>query len=196
MTDITPAKLSKWTEGKNPLEARISVFRKIRDIPYAIMPELIHFQKYLDILKLNKGSCSPKHFLLADLLEGLGLTVFYSSWQFLWKDVPIEWPMELQKLVNEMPVNTHLALRVKIGDNFVLVDATMDPKLRTLGLPINDWDGKSDTLLPIQPLGEESWYSWEERKLLVPDFEEKSLVFYQKLNSWLEGIRKEGGINT
>ena len=196
MTDITPEKLSKWTGGRNPLEARISVFRKIRDIPYAIMPELIHSHKYLDILKLIKGSCSPKHFMLADLLEGLGLTVFYSSWQFLWKDLPIEWPVELQKLAKDMPVNTHLSLRVNIEDNFVLVDATLDPKLRTLGLPINNWDGKSDTFLPIQPLGEESWHSREERELIVPDFAEKSLVFYQQLNSWLEEVRREGEINT
>ena len=190
MPDIISKKFSQWTEGKNPLEARISVFQKIRDIPYAVIPEVVHPQKYLDILKLNKGSCSPKHFLLADLLERLGITIFYSVWQFLWKDVPIEWPMELQKLANEMPVNTHLALRVDIGDNFILVDATLDPKLRTLGLPINDWDGNSDTLLPIQPLGDEAWYSREERELIVPDFEEKSLVFYRELNSWLEEVRE------
>ncbi len=83
MPDIISEKLSRWTKGQNPLEARISVFRKIRDIPYAIIPEVIHPQKYLDILKINKGSCSPKHFLLADLLERLGLTIFYSVWQFL-----------------------------------------------------------------------------------------------------------------
>lgn len=190
MPDIISEKLSRWTKGQNPLEARISVFRKIRDIPYAIIPEVIHPQKYLDILKINKGSCSPKHFLLADLLERLGLTIFYSVWQFLWKDIPIEWPLELKKLVEEMPVNTHLALRVEIGDEFVLVDATLDPKLKILGLPINDWAGKSDTLLPIQPLGEEIWHSREEREVMVPDFEERSLVFYQKLNSWMEKVRR------
>ena len=190
MSDIISEKLSRWTTGQNPLEARISVFRKIRDIPYAIIPEVIHPQKYLDILKINKGSCSPKHFLLADLLERLGLTIFYSVWQFLWKDIPIEWPLELKKLVEEMPVNTHLALRVKIEDEFVLVDATLDPKLKILGLPINDWDGKGNTLLPIQPLGEESWHSREEREAMVPDFEEKSLSFYQKLNYWMEKVRK------
>ncbi|MFC1969976.1 hypothetical protein ACFLVV_02015 [Chloroflexota bacterium] len=192
MPDIISEKLSLWTEGQNSLEARISVFRKIRDIPYAIIPEVIHPQKYLDILKINKGSCSPKHFLLADLLERLGLTIFYSVWQFLWKDIPIEWPLELKKLVEEMPINTHLALRVNIEDDFVLVDATLDPKLKILGLPINDWDGKSDTLLPIQPLGEEVWHSREEREVMVPNFEEMSLVFYQKLNSWMEKVRRGG----
>lgn len=192
MPDIISEKLSQWTKGQNPLEARISVFRKIRDIPYAIIPEIIHSQKYLDILKINKGSCSPKHFLLADLLERLGLTIFYSVWRFLWKDVPIEWPLELKKLAGEMPINTHLALRVKVEDKFVLVDATLDPKLKILGLPINDWDGKGDTLLPIQPLGEEIWHSKEERELMLPDFEEGFLVFYQKLNFWLEKVRKGG----
>ena len=190
MPDFISEKLSQWTKGQNPLEARISVFRKIRDIPYAIIPEVIHPQKYLDILKISKGSCSPKHFLLADFLERLGLTIFYSVWQFFWKDIPIEWPLELKKLIEEMPINTHLALRVKIEDEFVLVDATLDPKLKILGLPINDWDGKSNTLLPIQPLGEEAWHSREERELMVPDFEERSLVFYQKLNSWMEKVRR------
>ncbi len=190
MFDIISEKFSQWAKGGNPLEARISVFQKIRDIPYAVIPEIIHPQKYLELLRINKGSCSPKHFLLADLLERLGLTIFYSVWQFLWKDIPIEWPLELEKLAQEMPVNTHLALRVEIEDDFVLVDATLDPKLKMLGLPINDWDGKSNTLLPIQPLGEEVWYSPEERGLMGPNFEERSLVFYQKLNSWLEKVRK------
>jgi len=190
MPDIIAEKLSLWTKGQDSLEARISVFRKIRDTPYAIIPKVIHPQKYLDILKINKGSCSPKHFLLADLLERLGLTIFYSVWQFLWKDIPIEWPLQLKKLVEEMPVNTHLALRVKIEDEFVLVDATLDPKLRILGIPINDWDGRGNTLLPIQPLGEEAWHYREEREVMVPNFEEKSLVFYQKLNYWMEKVRK------
>jgi len=66
----------------------------------------------------------------------------------------------------------------------------LDPKLKILGLPINDWDGKSNTLLPIQPLGEETWHSREERELMIPNFEERSLVFYQKLNSWMEKVRK------
>jgi hypothetical protein len=189
VSDIISEKFSQWTKGQNPLEARISVFQKIRDIPYAIIPGIIHPQKYLEILKMNQGSCSPKHFLLADLLGRLGLTIFYSVWQFLWKDIPIEWPLELKNLVEEMPINTHLALRVKIEDDFVLVDATLDPKLKILGLPINDWDGKSNTLLPIQPLGEEAWHSREERELMVPNFEQSSLVFYQKLNSWMEKVR-------
>jgi hypothetical protein len=190
MSDIISEKLSQWTKGQNPLEARISVFRKIRDFPYAIIPEVIHPKEYLDILKINKGSCTPKHFLLADLLERLGLTIFYSVWQFLWKDIPIEWPLELKKLVEEMPINTHLALRVEIEDEFVLVDATLDPKLKILGLPINDWDGRSNTLLPIQPLGEEAWHSREEREVMVPNFEEGSLVFYQELNYWMEKVRR------
>jgi len=32
MPDIMSEKFSQWTKGQNPLEARISVFRKIRDI--------------------------------------------------------------------------------------------------------------------------------------------------------------------
>lgn len=190
-TNTLSEKFAEWTKGKGELEARISVFQKIRDIPYAIIPEIIHPQRYLEILRINKGSCSPKHFLLADLFEKMGLTVFYSVWQFLWKDLLIEWPSELEKLAKEMPENTHLSLRVKIEDNFVLVDATLDPGLKQLSLPINDWDGYSDTLLPIQPLGKEEWHSRGERELMIPNFNKESLVFYEKMNSWLEEVRKE-----
>ena len=195
MADILSEKFVEWTKGKDKLEARISLFQKIRNIPYAVIPEIIHPQRYIEILKINRGSCSPKHFLLADLLERLGLICFYSVWQFLWKDLPIDWPPELEKLAAHLPINTHLALRVEIEGNFVLVDATLDPELKSLGLPINEWDGKSDTLLPIQPLGEEEWHSRSERELMIPSFDENSLVFYQKLNSWLEEIRNEGGEN-
>ena len=62
MADIVSEKFSGWTKGENPLEARISVFRKIRDIPYAAIPEIVHPQKYLEILKMNKGSCSRNIF--------------------------------------------------------------------------------------------------------------------------------------
>lgn len=190
MSDVVAKKFIEWTRGRNDLEARISLFHKVRNIPYAVIPEIIHSRRYLRILEINQGSCTPKHFLLADLFERLGLTVFYSVWQFRWKDIPIEWPPDLKNLAEQMPVSTHLALRVRIGDRFALVDATLDPQLAMLGLPINEWDGTSDTLLPVQPLGEEAWHSREERELVSPNFEEKSLLFYQKLNSWMEKVRK------
>jgi hypothetical protein len=38
---IIDEKFNEWTKGRSPLDARINIYRQIRDIPYAIVPELI-----------------------------------------------------------------------------------------------------------------------------------------------------------
>jgi hypothetical protein len=45
-----------WVDGKNPVQARIAVFEKVRDVPYAVIPELIDSRRYVDILKTGRGS--------------------------------------------------------------------------------------------------------------------------------------------
>ena len=69
---------SEWVGGLNLEEARIYIFSKIRDIPYAVIPELNEPNEYIRILDLNKGSCTPKHFLLYQMYHRLGLQVLYS----------------------------------------------------------------------------------------------------------------------
>ncbi len=94
-------------------------------------------------------------------------------------------------LAEELPINYHLACRVYIDGRFVLVDATLDTALKRLGLPVNtEWDGISDTRLPINPCGEEQIYHPSEACLMQAQYDEKSLVFYNALNSWLDDARK------
>ena len=92
MQDIADQKFRDWTEGKSPQAARIAVFEKIRDIPYAIIPRLISAENYMDILNIGKGSCTPKHLLLASMYEKLGITVLLAVYPFQWANVEIEFP--------------------------------------------------------------------------------------------------------
>ena len=73
--DIIAKKFKEWTAGLEPVAARVSIFEHIRDIPYAIVAQLRDpVTGPVKILKLNKGSCVPKHFLLALMFKKLGLT--------------------------------------------------------------------------------------------------------------------------
>ncbi len=191
MAELLEQRFREWTQGKNVTEARVSIYQRIRDIPYAVIPELVDAERYVDMLKLWKGSCTPKHFLLCNMYQRLGMLVLYAVYPFRWDGVEINYPPQLKRLAEELPTSYHLACRVDIEGKLVLVDATLDTALRRLGLPVNkEWDGVSNTLLPINPCGEEQLYHPSEAYLMQARYDEKSLTFYNELNSWLEVVRR------
>ena len=190
MIDIIDSKFSQWTLGKDLKEARIAIFENIRDIPYAVIPDLIDPNRYVDMLQINKGSCTPKHFLLCEMYRRLGLEVFYVTYPFRWDEFDIEYPPGLKEVAERLPTSHHLACRVNIEGNLVLVDATLDLPLEVLGLCVNkEWNGISDTLLPMIPHGDEELYHPLEAQYMQAHFDEDSLSFYQDINSWLEALR-------
>ena len=191
MTDIIESKFREWTQGRNPKEARIAIFKEIRDIPYAVLPELNDPSKYVKMLELNKGSCTPKHFLLCDMFQRLGLLVLYVVYQYRWDEFENLYPPELKQQAKEMPLGNHLACKVDIEGKLVLVDATLDTALAIVGLPVNKgWDGLSDTLLPINPCSEEQLYHPSEANLIqIQQSNDMTRAFYNRLNLWMELLR-------
>jgi len=178
----------------DPLAARIKVYRLIRDIPYAVIPSLIDSKKYLDILKLGRGSCTPKHFLLAEMFQRLGLLTLFTVYAFKWgerAEVFVDYPEKLRDLATRQPLGHHLACKVEIDGKMVVVDATLDLPLSKLELlPVNkDWDGFSDTLLPMTPVGEEIVFHPIEAHRMQARADTSSLAFYEELNKTLESIR-------
>jgi hypothetical protein len=189
--DLFEQKFREWTAGKDAVQARINIYRQIRDIPYGVIPELNHPEKYIEILNLRMGSCTPKHFLLANMFQRLGLLVLYAVYPFRWYEDAIEYPPGLKQLARELPISHHLACRVEIKGRLVLVDATLDPPLKKFGLPVNeDWDGFSDTILPMTPCGEEELYHPFEALLMQPQYDEAALAFYRKLNAYFQSVRQ------
>jgi len=190
MTGLLDRKFREWTRGRNAIEARVSIYQKIRDIPYAVVPELNHAERYVNILRLNRGSCTPKHFLLGNMYQRLGMLVLYAVYPFRWDEGPIDYAPQLKRLAGDLPTGHHLACRVEIDGKLILVDATLDPPLEKLGLPVNqNWDGFSNTQLPMNPCGEEELYHPSEARLMQAHYDEKALAFYRELNAWFEKVR-------
>jgi hypothetical protein len=196
---LDPA-LSAWTRGLPPVEARISVFTHVRDIPYALSERKRDPEKAeTEMLRVKKGSCSPKHFLLGGLFGAMGLDVKYATYPFRWADLAIKYPEKLLELAGRMPMEYHLACKVRIGPRWVLVDATWDSALAKAGFPVNTrWDGLSDTLNAVDALGEimhdtpreRALYVAEKRKVMSPEEKKATVLFIRELNSWLENIQK------
>ena len=194
MSGILDEKYREWVDGKDAVRARVSIFEKIRDIPYAVVPRLIDAEGYADILSLGKGSCTPKHLLLCEMFQRLGLLVLYVVYPFQWCEwhpEDMDYPPRLLSLSEDMPTSYHIACKVVIDDRLVLVDATLDSPLTKFNLPVNvDWDGFSNTILPVNPCGEEELYHPSEAHLMQPrDFDRNSLEFYRELNQCLEDVR-------
>jgi len=179
------------TGAASAIDARITIFNKIRDIPYAVIPELISPERYIDMLKLNKGSCTPKHFLLCNMYQRIGLEVLYVTYPFRWDEFEAIYPPSLRELASSMPTSYHLACKVNLDGRLALVDATIDPALQKVGLPVNmKWDGINDTLLAMEPCGEEEIYHPDEAYLMQPRVvDKKSMEFYDSLNFWMEKLR-------
>jgi len=184
----------QWTAGRDPVQARIRIFEKVRDIPYAVIPDLIDAERYADILTLGRGSCTPKHFLLGSLFERLGLLVLFCVYPFRWgerAEVLDDYPNQLLERCQRLPLGHHLACRVEINGRLVLVDATLDTPLARVDLPVNrSWDGFSDTMLPMTPCGEEEVYHPVEAFRMQPHYDAESLAFYDELNACLDAVRQ------
>jgi hypothetical protein len=192
--NIFNEKFNEWTQGRDPIQARINIFKKIRDMPYAIVPELIEYRGYISILRVGKGSCSPKHFLLCKMYQRLGLLVLFVVYPHRWDEIAEligEYSLRLKNMAQALPVSHHIACKVEIDSRLVLVDATLDLPLQKAGFPINtDWDGKSDTIMPITPCGEEEWYHPSEAPLMRIHIGEQFRAFYPEFNVFLEQIRR------
>ncbi len=145
---------AEWTGGLDTRQSMISIFSHIRDIPYSFWITAHDPKKQAEqLLELGKGSCGPKHYLLAEMFRKMNLSVIYATIAFSWNDPDLHYPSELRKYAALLPIAHHLACRVQIGCRWVLVDATWDPPLARGGFPINDpWDGYSEMKWAVKPL--------------------------------------------
>ena len=190
--ELASQKFEEWTKDNDLRSARIRIFEKIRDIPYAVIPQALDSEWGTEeMIRVNKGSCQPKHYLLGDMFSRLGMSVFYMVYQFRWDELQIDYPRYLKKLAQRMPNSRHLACRVRIDDNLVLVDATCDLPLGQVGIPVNrSWDGLSNLVLPFTPLDDgEIYHSSERAYLEQTSFSGAETEFYVELNRLLNEIR-------
>jgi hypothetical protein len=185
MPSVVDKKFHEWTKSLDTHDSMVSLFEHIRNIPYSLsvpLPDSITSPEKL--LIEGKGSCGPKHYLLAEMFRKLNLSVVYATIAFSWNDPDLHYPPALRKLAANLPVAYHLACRVQVGCRSILVDATWDPPLAKAGFPVNDyWDGYSATRCAVKPLKHqaqnvvnnpqkiESWYLKRDEEFFAPDSE-------------------------
>jgi len=154
MPSIVDKKFHEWTKSLDPHDSMVSIFEHIRDIPYSLsVPITDSKTSPEDVLIAGKGSCGPKHYLLAEMFRKLNLSVVFATIAFSWNDPDLRYPPGLRELAAKLPVAYHLACRMQVGCRWILVDATWDPPLAKAGFPVNDhWDGYSETKCAVKPL--------------------------------------------
>jgi len=158
----------------------ISYFYFVRDIPYKI-PTSIKEPDYC---------CSGKHEILFDLLKFLNLQARYRVCIFLWSSLNL--PLELKKIPHKNDC-THTYLEIKIKDKWKILDATWDIGLKKV-FQINEWDGKSDTKIAVEPI---KIFSATKSKKIVENQTDEVIQkdlgingkFYEGFNIWLKKIR-------
>ncbi|MDD4409070.1 MAG: hypothetical protein PHW52_00260 [Candidatus Pacebacteria bacterium] len=156
------------------------IFIEIRDIPYSI--PLAY--------EAEDRCCTGKHKKFFEILKKDNYEVRWKVCTFKWSSMSL--PENLLTIPHD-DNSTHAYLEVLINEEWKKVDATWDKFLEKI-LPINEWDGVSDTRIAIPVI---STYSPEE-SLLIMESESRKIVeadlevngsFYKAFNAWLEEVR-------
>ena len=126
-------------------------FALVRDMPYRRASS----RKPEAIIEEWRGTCSGKHYLLADIFRELGLEtrVIMCTHQFTPENTG-HFPPELRELVAEGPVpDVHTYLRVKTAEGWMVVDATWPSSAGPLGMTVNrEFAPGSDMTIACDPI--------------------------------------------
>lgn len=193
--NIVRETFSKWTQGCDPLRARIVLFEHVRDIPYGYPAS----RDPVEVLQTGRGSCSGKHYLLGELYRLLGLSVRHMICTHRFNESPLVFPAPMQEMLrkNEI-VDLHDYLQIAVDGNWVDIDATWQRDLREFGFPVNeDWDGQSAMLLSVVPedfaIAERDPERLKDELLskLTPRQRALRKQFLEELNGWIQELTAE-----
>jgi len=187
--------LTRWTKGCDPRQARIRVFERVRDMPYAY-PESC---EPAEVLRLGRGSSSGKHYLLGEMFRLLGLRVRHMICTHRFNESLLVFPEGMQGLLrkNEI-VDLHDYLQISVDDQWIDIDAAWERGLREFGFPVNEeWDGNSAMLLSVVPedlaVAEHNPERLKEELLskLTPRQRALRKQFLEALSGWVQELTAE-----
>ncbi len=126
-------------------------FALVRDMPYRRASS----RKPDAIVEEWRGTCSGKHYLLADIFRELGLEsqVIMCTHQFTAENTG-HFPAELRELVAVSPVpDVHTYLLLKKSAGWMVVDATWPSSAGPLGMAVNHaFQPGSDMTIACEPI--------------------------------------------
>jgi hypothetical protein len=145
--DVIAAAVAECTEGRDPVQGRVAIFEKVRDIPYQYPAS----RDPAVVLQTGGGSCSGKHYLLGEMLRRQGLEVRHMICSHRFNDSSVPFPEEMQEMLRKNEIlDLHDYLQISVDGSWVDVDATWSVDLRDYGFPVNEeWDGCSSMLLTV-----------------------------------------------
>lgn len=193
--DVVRETFSKWTQGCDPLRARIVLFETVRDIPYRY-PAGRH---PAEVLQNGYGGCSGKHYLLGEMYRLLGLQVRHMICTHRFNEAPLVFPAPMQEMLrkNEI-VDLHDYLQIGVDNEWIDIDATWPSTLREFGFPVNDdWNGTSPMLLSVVPeelaIAERDPERLKDELLskLTPRQRMLRKQFLEALNGWVQELTAE-----
>lgn len=190
--------IEKWSRGQSFDQKIVTLFEKVRDIPYGS----IGSREFMDVYKQNKGTCSGKHELLKAIYKELGVPTKDFIVMHHFKKLPIIFPDEIQKILSRTDfADPHNFLKILIEDKWLIVDVTWDKSLKKLGFPVNEeLDGRSSMKLAVVPEGNayETDNPIVQKSILVAEFPEQSQkdrkLFLKRCTEWLDKLRLKGEI--
>ncbi|MFC1810651.1 hypothetical protein ACFLZH_04075 [Patescibacteria group bacterium] len=178
---------------KNLKEKIISLFEKVRDIPYGD----IGSRNPDDVLKMNKGTCSGKHELLKKLFIEIGVEVKDFIVMHTFNDLNVNYPENIKEILKRTEISDpHNFIKILVDEKWLTVDATWDKPLKGLGFPINEnWDGESNMDLCVaegekifevdDPISSKK----EEINKFPENVKKDRRIFLQELTKWLDSCR-------
>ena len=198
-TAIKKQIIQKWTNEQPSNQKIITLFEKVRDIPYGD----IGSRDPVDVYRQNKGTCSGKHELLRELYQQLGIQVKDYLVMHRFKEMPVKFPNHIQNILNRSDIlDPHNFFKILVDKNCVIVDATWNKPLKKLGFPVNEnWDGKTDMQIAVVPEGKifETDDPVSLKKQLIgqlPDQVQKDRkLFLAELTEWLNLLKENKQLN-
>lgn len=122
---------------------RVAAFHAVREFPYATNAG----HDMASLRRLGRGNCVAKAEAMRHELSLLAFPARLVRWEYRIPDVVDD------ARTRGFSRDIHTACQVWIAGRWILVDATHDPPLRTLGLTVGVWDGSESTEPAYLPTG-------------------------------------------
>lgn len=116
-------------------ERLVASYNRVRGLPY----DTVAAYDADSLRAQGRGNCAAKADLLAQELHDLGVPCRLVSWEYALPAL-----VEVQRDL-AFDSDVHTAVQARVGNRWLLVDATHDPALAKLGLTVGHWDAKSAT---------------------------------------------------
>jgi len=161
----------------------IDAYNRIRKVHYKIVDLDYSLLNSNLLIDSNGASCTPRHVVLSDLFRKSGFETRFCVYEFQWADFKLKFPEHITVLLKKISVDFHTNLEIKIGNEWILIDATWDDTLIDTGLPdTKQWNGRESTINAVYANNVHRFDTIEERAAFLKSKKSKDYNSIKNLN--------------